>query len=86
MTRFDEPLDHSRSPPRTPFGLRVALEGGGVYAAANSLGMGGHQWGPIYLLIRAPLQLLLILGILAFRSYDRLGEIRDRIAALEKAE
>jgi uncharacterized membrane protein len=31
-----------------------------IYAAANSIGMGGHQWGPIYLLIRAPLQLLLI--------------------------
>ncbi|WP_230851951.1 DoxX family protein [Pseudoalteromonas luteoviolacea] len=31
-----------------------------VYAAINSIGLGGHQWGPIYLLIRGPLQLILI--------------------------
>ncbi|MBU2870870.1 hypothetical protein [Colwellia sp. E2M01] len=31
-----------------------------IYAAVNSVGLGGHQWGPIYLLIRAPLQLILI--------------------------
>ncbi|RXE85974.1 hypothetical protein [Pseudoalteromonas sp. A757] len=31
-----------------------------VYAAFNSVGLGGHQWGPVYLLIRAPLQIILI--------------------------
>ena len=31
-----------------------------IYAALNATGLGGHQWGPVYLLIRAPLQLLLI--------------------------
>lgn len=31
-----------------------------VYAAFNSVGLGGHQWGPVYLLIRGPLQLLLL--------------------------
>lgn len=31
-----------------------------IYAALNSVGLGGHQWGPIYLLIRAPLQITLI--------------------------
>lgn len=31
-----------------------------IYAALNSVGLGGHQWGPIYLLIRAPLQIILI--------------------------
>ena len=31
-----------------------------IYAAFNSIGLGGHQWGPIYLLIRAPLQIILI--------------------------
>ena len=31
-----------------------------IYAALNSLGLGGHQWGPIYLLIRGPLQIILI--------------------------
>lgn len=31
-----------------------------IYAALNRIGMGGHEWGPIYLLIRVPLQLILI--------------------------
>ena len=31
-----------------------------IYAALNSLGLGGHQWGAVYLLIRGPLQLILI--------------------------
>lgn len=31
-----------------------------VFAAFNHTGMGGHVWGPVYLLIRAPLQALLI--------------------------
>jgi uncharacterized membrane protein len=31
-----------------------------IYAALNSVGLGGHQWGAVYLLIRAPLQIVLI--------------------------
>jgi uncharacterized membrane protein len=31
-----------------------------VYAAINAIGPGGHQWGPTYLLIRGPVQILLI--------------------------
>ncbi len=31
-----------------------------IYAAANRIPMGGHAWGPAYLAIRVPLQLLLI--------------------------
>jgi uncharacterized membrane protein len=31
-----------------------------VYAAWNYVPMGGHQWGPVYLWIRAPLQIILI--------------------------
>lgn len=31
-----------------------------VYAALNGVGLGGHQWGAEYLLIRAPLQVILI--------------------------
>ena len=31
-----------------------------IYAALHSVGPGGHHWGPVYLLIRGPLQLLLI--------------------------
>ena len=38
----------------------VAFFPANVYAAVNSIGLGGHQWGPVYLLIRGPLQLILI--------------------------
>ena len=34
-----------------------------IYAAVNHIGMGGHQWGPIYLLIRIPLQAILVAWI-----------------------
>lgn len=32
-----------------------------VYAALNNIPMGGHAWGPLYLLIRGPLQLAIVL-------------------------
>jgi uncharacterized membrane protein len=32
-----------------------------IYAAINQVGMGGHLWGPVYLLIRGPLQIILII-------------------------
>ena len=31
-----------------------------IYAALNHVPMGGHAWGPSYLMIRAPLQLILL--------------------------
>jgi uncharacterized membrane protein len=31
-----------------------------VYAAVHHVGMGGHAWGPVYLLVRVPLQAILI--------------------------
>lgn len=31
-----------------------------VYAALNEVGLGGHQWGPEYLLIRGLLQIIFI--------------------------
>jgi len=34
-----------------------------VYAAINHISMGGHAWGPVYLLIRIPLQLILMIWI-----------------------
>lgn len=37
-----------------------------IYAAVNHLPMGGHVWGPIYLLIRAPLQAFIIFWIYWF--------------------
>lgn len=37
-----------------------------IYAALNYVPMGGHAWGPVYLLVRAPLQLAILLWIYAF--------------------
>ncbi len=34
-----------------------------VYAAVNRVELGGHEWGPIYLLIRVPHQLFIIAWI-----------------------
>ena len=31
-----------------------------IYAALNHVAMGGHAWGPVYLLIRAPLQAIIL--------------------------
>jgi uncharacterized membrane protein len=37
-----------------------------VYAALNRIPMGAHAWGPVYLLIRAPLQIAILLWIYWF--------------------
>ena len=37
-----------------------------IYAAIMYVPMGGHGWGPIYLLIRVPLQLLLMVWTYRF--------------------
>ena len=37
-----------------------------IYAAFNHVPMGGHAWGPIYLLLRAPLQAIILLWIYWF--------------------
>jgi uncharacterized membrane protein len=37
-----------------------------VYAAFNHVPMGGHAWGPIYLLIRAPLQAIILVWVYWF--------------------
>ncbi|AOS78559.1 MULTISPECIES: DoxX family protein [Hydrogenophaga] len=31
-----------------------------IHAALNQVPMGGHAWGPVYLLVRAPVQLILV--------------------------
>jgi uncharacterized membrane protein len=38
----------------------VAFFPANIYAAMNHVPMGGHAWGPAYLLVRAPLQAILI--------------------------
>ncbi len=37
-----------------------------IYAAINHVPMGGHAWGPIYLLIRAPLQVFMLFWVYWF--------------------
>ena len=37
-----------------------------IYAAIHRRGGGGHDWGPAYLLVRFPLQVILVLWCLAF--------------------
>ena len=44
-----------------------------VYAAIQHVPMGGHAWGPIYLLVRAPLQAVTLLWVywMTIRPPDR---------------
>jgi uncharacterized membrane protein len=37
-----------------------------IYAAFNHVPMGGHAWGPVYLLVRAPLQAIILLWVYWF--------------------
>ena len=37
-----------------------------IYAAINYVPMGGHAWGPVYLLIRAPLQAIILFWVYWF--------------------
>jgi uncharacterized membrane protein len=37
-----------------------------IYAALNHVPMGGHAWGPVYLLVRAPLQVAILLWVCWF--------------------
>jgi uncharacterized membrane protein len=59
-----------------------------VYAALNHIPMGGHAWGPVYLLIRAPLQAIVLLWIYWFTIKRERKEIanvfrkRDRLPTL----
>jgi len=47
-----------------------------IYSAVNATGLGGHQWGPIYLLIRLPLQLILIAWayFLCIKDHNKLSQ------------
>ena len=39
---------------------------GNIYAAIHHIPMGGHAWGPVYLLLRAPLQAIIIFWVYWF--------------------
>jgi len=43
----------------------VAFFPANVYAALHHVPMGGHAWGPVYLLVRAPVQLFIVWWIWA---------------------
>ncbi|HEY4259158.1 MAG TPA: hypothetical protein VGM98_03315 [Schlesneria sp.] len=59
-------------------GLLVLFFPVNIYAALNKVGMGGHTWGPAYLLMRAPLQAIILLWIYWFtvraRRIDRTNQ------------
>jgi uncharacterized membrane protein len=50
-----------------------------IYAALNHVPMGGHAWGPSYLLIRAPLQMILFAWAWWFTI--RPAQLQSRMAA-----
>ncbi|AWF81169.1 hypothetical protein BTJ40_10255 [Microbulbifer sp. A4B17] len=53
--------------------ILIAFFPANIYSALNSVGLGGHQWGAIYLLIRAPLQIILVVWayFLCVKSHDK---------------
>ncbi|OGB26689.1 MAG: hypothetical protein A3I66_03905 [Burkholderiales bacterium RIFCSPLOWO2_02_FULL_57_36] len=51
-----------------------------VYAVFNHVPMGGHAWGPVYLLIRAPLQAIILVWVYWF-TIRAPGTASDRRAA-----
>ena len=57
-----------------------------IYAALNATGLGGHQLGPVYLLIRLPLQLILIAWayFLCVKSHNKLSQ-QDALKARASA-
>jgi uncharacterized membrane protein len=42
-----------------------------IYAAMNHVPMGGHAWGPVYLLVRAPLQIVILAWVYWFTIRQR---------------
>lgn len=52
-----------------------------IYAAVNHVPMGGHAWGPVYLLIRAPLQAIILAWVYWFTIRQPDAALRARAAA-----
>ena len=58
-----------------------------VYAAVNHIPMGGHAWGPVYLLIRAPLQAIILLWVYWFAiKRPDYSERNERANVFEKRD
>jgi uncharacterized membrane protein len=49
-----------------------------IYAAVNQVPMGVHAWGPVYLLIRAPLQVIILLWVYWFTIRQPDAPLRAR--------
>jgi uncharacterized membrane protein len=62
----------------------IAFFPANIYAAFAHVPMGGHAWGPVYLLIRAPLQLAILLWAIHFtiRPTLRGHSFRELLRAL----
>src|SRR5687768_1524131 len=50
---------------------------GNIYAAVNHVPVGGHAWGPVYLLIRAPLQAIIVLWAYWFTIRQPGAELQE---------
>ena len=48
-----------------------------IYAAINHAPMGGHAWGPVYLLVRTPLQVMILLWIYWFTIRSVTGRSKE---------
>lgn len=46
--------------------MLIAFFPANIYAAINHVPMGGHSWGPVYLLVRAPLQAIILFWVYWF--------------------
>jgi uncharacterized membrane protein len=46
--------------------MLVAFFPANIYAAVNHVPVGGHAWGPVYLIVRAPVQLIIVSWIYWF--------------------
>ena len=48
-----------------------------IHAAIQRVPLGGHAWGPVYLWIRVPLQVLLMLWTYRFATRSRVRTVED---------
>jgi uncharacterized membrane protein len=53
-----------------------------IYAAMNYVPMGGHAWGPVYLMVRAPLQFAILLWVYGFTLRRPEPALRTQAAAV----
>jgi uncharacterized membrane protein len=62
-------------------GVLVLFFPANIYAAVNHVPMGGHEWGPVYLLIRGPLQAIILFWVYWFTIRHPGAALHARTAA-----